>query len=235
MAPPTDLSLNITNDRWKEVILICQSQPQKAKIWGQRQGFFEGLKDSNVLPIHEVLIANGPLEVVQTLLHAYPESIGETESSYQRLPIHCACRKNANPRVIEFLLKLYANGALIADSLGRLPLHYALSNGANDEVVDLLIKKHKNSARGVDNRGWTPLHVACGMGASTYVVTSLVNCYPEACILKTKKGSRPIKCLNPSAGNKDEVKRILIAKRREIEKKMRPAQLVKQGSERTLV
>jgi len=118
------------NDRWDEAINIARAQPEMAKLWGWRQGFFEGLKDSNVLPLHECLVANGPLELVRALITAYPKAVTQKETSYQRLPLHCACRKNANPRIIELLLEADADAALVADSLGRLArkLHCAEMN-----------------------------------------------------------------------------------------------------------
>lgn len=109
------------NDRWDEALNIVRAKPEKAKVWGWRQGFFEGLKDSNVLPIHEVLVGNGPVELVHAVITAYPEGVRQKESSYQRLALHCACRKNANPVVVRLLLETDASAALVADSLGRLP------------------------------------------------------------------------------------------------------------------
>ena len=82
---------------------------------------FEGIKDSNVLPIHEALVGCAPYRVIEALLYAYPDSVYCKESSYQRLPLHCACRKNAQIIVVELLLKHYADAALAPDSLGRLP------------------------------------------------------------------------------------------------------------------
>lgn len=120
-SAPSPLSKSIMNDRWDEAINIARNQPDKAKIWGMRQGFFEGLKDSTVLPLHECLVANGPVELVQAIIYAYPKGVQQKESSYQRLPLHCACRKNANPKVIQLLLEADAEAALVADSLGRLP------------------------------------------------------------------------------------------------------------------
>ena len=121
MKAPSLLSKSIMNDRWEEALNIARTQPEKAKVWGWRQGFFEGLKDSNVLPLHECLVGNGPVEVVHALISAYPKGVQQKESSYQRLPLHCACRKNANPKVIQLLLQADSEGALVADSLGRLP------------------------------------------------------------------------------------------------------------------
>lgn len=79
------------------------------------------MKDANVLPIHEALVAGAPTHIIQALLDAYPDCVFCKESSYQRLPLHCACRKNAVPEVVDLLLKKYADASLTPDSLGRLP------------------------------------------------------------------------------------------------------------------
>lgn len=119
-----ELSEAITTDQWDRVIQICSSRPGAAQKWTNRQGLFEGMKDSNVLPIHEALVAGAPFEVIDALLTAYPDSVFCMESSYKRLPLHCACRKNAIVQVVDLLLKRYSDAALTADNLGRLPRKY---------------------------------------------------------------------------------------------------------------
>ena len=118
---PRALSKMITSDQWDRVVQLCQGTPGEAKKWTTRQGFFEGMKDASVLPIHEALVAGAPIHVIQALLDAYPDCVFCKETSYQRLPLHCACRKNAMPEVVDLLLRKYADAALTPDSLGRLP------------------------------------------------------------------------------------------------------------------
>ena len=118
---PSSLSKMITSEQWDRVVQLCQGSPSEAKKWTTRQGFFEGMKDANVLPIHEALVAGAPFPIIQALLNAYPDCVFCKESSYQRLPLHCACRKNAVPEVVDLLLRKYADAALTPDSLGRLP------------------------------------------------------------------------------------------------------------------
>lgn len=217
------LSDAITSDKWELVIQICQTKAASAQTWTTRQGLFEGIKDSNVLPIHEALVAGAPYNVIEALLSAYPDSVYCMESSYKRLPLHCACRKNANPEVVELLLNRYADAALTADNLGRLPVHYALSNGADEKVVNLILKTKPNSARGFDKRGWTPLHVACGVGASTKVIHAILKCYPEAVLMRTAKGSTPKQCLNlTNAANKEEARKLIRKYFAEVESRYRP-------------
>jgi len=230
----SELSQAITLEKWDTVLTLCNSKPETAKVWTTRQGLFEGIKDSNVLPLHEALVANAPYAIISALLAAYPDAVYAKESSYKRLPLHCACRKNGILQVIELLLRSYADAALIADNLGRLPLHYALSNGANDQVVDLILKYQPNSARGFDKRGWTPLHVACGVGASTHVIASILECYPEAVLMRTAKGSTAKQCLNlTNASHKQDALSLLRRHFKQVDEKFRPAQQV--DSERILV
>ena len=117
----SDLSQAITSEQWDRVLALCQSKPDSAKVWTTRQGLFEGIKDSNVLPIHEALVGGAPFAIVAAILTAYPDAVFVKESSYKRLPLHCACRKNALMQVAELLLKSHTEAALIADDLGRLP------------------------------------------------------------------------------------------------------------------
>jgi hypothetical protein len=120
----SDLSQAITSEQWDRVLALCQSKPDSAKVWTVRQGLFEGIKDSSVLPIHEALVGGAPYAIVAAILAAYPDSVFTKESSYKRLALHCACRKNAIMQVVELLLKSYSEAALIADNLGRLPSKY---------------------------------------------------------------------------------------------------------------
>lgn len=178
------------------MIGLAQSKPEMCQKWTERSGFFEGIRASNVLPIHEACANESvPLTVVQALVKAYPESVRVTESAYQRLPLHIVCRKTANAQVVQYLLSENADASLEPDALGRLPLHYALSNGANDNVVNLLLEYGPSAARGVDRKGWTPLHVACSMGASTHLTNKILELYPEASVMSTHRGTSVISCM----------------------------------------
>lgn len=195
MAPTTELSVAITSYQWETAIQVLNRYPFQAKKRSVRPGLFEGVKDSNVLPLHEALVALAPVHVIKALVEAYPMSVREKESSYDRLPLHCACRRNADPATLQYLTELFPGANLEPDALGRLPLHYVLSNGSDIRLVKILLRADRSCCRGVDLKGWTPLHVACSMGASMEVISELLAEYPEAVILKTRKGSTPYKVL----------------------------------------
>jgi len=131
-----------------------------------------------------------------------PLRIFRPETAYERLPLHCACRRNANPDVVQLLLEAFPHAAVVPDQLGRLPLHYALSNGADPAIINLLLQYSPAAARGVDNHGWTPLHVACSVGASIETIALLLHLFPEAVVFRTDKGSTAGGLLMNSAVNK---------------------------------
>lgn len=214
---PSDLSRAISGEDWARAAELASRQPRQASTWSKRTGFFEGRTVANVLPIHEAAVGGAPLEVMQALIAAYPEGLTQVESSYQRLPLHCACRKNAIPHVIQLLADAQPDACLAADSLGRLPLHYALSNGADPAVVAILMNCRPDAARGLDQRGWTPLHVACSMGAAVPVVESILEAYPEAVLIKTRKGSSIIKTIPKLCPQKAELQKILTDAQKKVE------------------
>jgi hypothetical protein len=224
MAPrsSSELSRCITTDDWINVENIATDHPAQARQSSQRHGFFEGLRDSTCLPLHECLVAaTAPLAATAAVLAAYPDAVHCTESSYLRLPLHCACRRHADPAVVALLLDYHDGACLIPDQLGRLPLHYALSNGAEPSVVQLLLQRRPEAARGVDARGWTPLHVAASMGADSTIVQALLAAHPAAVVLRTKKGSSVLKCLHKQCPNRQQLKELLLAARQEFDANFR--------------
>jgi hypothetical protein len=227
---PTELSRALTAEDWTRATELAMHQPRQAQAWSKRTGFFEGRTVASVLPIHEAAVGGAPLTVIQAIVQAYPAALQQVESSYQRLPLHCACRKHANPAVIHLLTETAPEACLAADSLGRLPLHYALSNGADPAVVTILMNCRPDAARGLDQRGWTPLHVACSMGASVDVVKLIVQAYPEATLIKTKKGSTIAKTIPKLCPHRTQLIQVLNAAHKQVEKtvalpKMRQKQI----------
>jgi hypothetical protein len=216
-SAPTDLSRAICEEDWQRATDLATRSPKMAATWSKRTGFIEGRTTSSVLPLHEAAVGGAPIPVMEALLRAHPEALVQTESAYQRLPLHCACRKHADPQVIALLTQGNETACVTADSLGRLPLHYALSNGADANVVTILMQAAPASARGVDQRGWTPLHVACSMGASAQVVQAILPAYPEALLIKTRKGSSIMRCIPKTCPHRSQLLRILSEAQRQVE------------------
>lgn len=224
------------SEQWALAVLQCQSHRKEAKVWSTRPGFFEGIKESDVLPVHQACALRPPPEMIDALWQAYPNGFEKKESAYKRIAIHIACRSGASTDTIKRILKHQVEGAAVEDALGRLPLHYAISNGAVDEVIDALLLACRSGARAYDRRGWLPIHVACSVGASTHVITELLKAYPQSIALETNKGSSPLKCCDMSnSPNKGEVVAMLKKAKAEWDKEQRVAKRPNRDSVRIVV
>ncbi len=153
----SELSLALVDGDWTRASHLLREKPARAAKWTVQQGFFDGVKDASVLPLHQAVMLQAPWHLVQQLLAAYPAAVHQAESSYKQLPLHCACRTGAAANVVRSLIQ--AGGpdtCLQPDTLLRTPLHYALSNGASLETVQVLLEVAPSSIKVIDLRGWTP-------------------------------------------------------------------------------
>jgi ankyrin repeat protein len=217
MSISNELSLAIANLDWVRAEKLAREEPSLAAQWNKRSGLFDGVKKTYCLAIHEAIISNAPASTVLAIIEAHPDGVRTKESSYSRLPLHCACKNaNVDPSVIAVLIKVHNSACLVPDNVGRLPIHYSLSNGADTTVIFLLLNSHPDSAKGVDLNGWSPLHVACSVG-NKRAIAALLEIYPEATFSRTDKGSTPILCLSKTMENRNEVKQMLKAARQQYE------------------
>ena len=194
---PTYLSRAITSGQWSLATKAAKNFPEQACAWSKREGFFDGKKPAQVLPLHEALVGSAPLSLIKVLVNIYPKALEKVESSFQRLPLHCACRKSASAEVIAYLVRKYKDACLVPDSLNRLPVHYALTNGANTDVLRIMLEARPQAAKGCDVVGWTPVHVAMSVGASKEIIEILLEHNPESVIIRTNKGTS-VRSLVPS-------------------------------------
>jgi hypothetical protein len=206
------LSLALMDQQWTVALKLVQEKPKLASQSFVLQGFFEGLKDATVFPLHQACACSHvPVALIEALIQAFPAALYKPESSYQRIPLHCACRTGASPAVIAALLRgaSLSSGVnesdpahdmcLQQDNLQRLPLHYALSNQADAATVRLLLDACPASTHAVDQRGWTPLHVAASVSCHRLEVFQwLLESNPAAASAVTLQGSLPQQVLHKS-------------------------------------
>ena len=200
-GPSSDLVQLIMREDWALAAMQCTMKPQLAGRLTQKQGFFMGRHDAQVLPIHQACALRPPIDIVRTLVLSYPAGVKAKESSFGRLPLHVACRSGASSDVIDALLAYYPDSAKADDNLKRIPLHYALKNGCERGVLLKLLDSYPEGVRRGDHRGWIPLHVACSVGTDPDMVRLLIEEWPESVITKTHKGSCAVKCLAMNKGH----------------------------------
>ena len=205
---PSQLSRAIAAGQWPLAIQSVTKYPERKAC--KRSGLFDGRTDSKLYPLHEALIAQASLACVQALLEAAPSIVQQPESSFQRLPLHCACRKKASGAVIALLIQEYPLACQHMDSLQRLPLHYALTNGADLPVLNLLLHVGgPHAVRGRDYEGWTPVHVAIRYGKPPSIVRALLQAFPQSVLISTHKGNRMSNLVPPTSPHREEILQLI--------------------------
>lgn len=171
-------------ENWSEVLHRIESHPQEVQSRNN---------EGDALPIHWCCMKpNVPVEVIKSLIDAYPESLRHI-TSYGALPLHCAMTRSCSSTqsaIIDVLLKYYQEGVCKKDHIGDTPLTNYLqwSRPPSLDIIKRLVDASPSVVRIVDACQWVPLHHAVDLGyweISQY----LIQCYPEA-LLKQDYSNR---------------------------------------------
>lgn len=125
---PTVLIKLIERKMWKQAINRCEDYPDEAATWMCRlQEIKEqdgGLKDVKwkILPIHSAIILHSPVEVIETLIDAYPQGLRKGDDR-KMLPLHMAFRIGASLDVTAVLVDAYPDALKKRDIKGHTPIH----------------------------------------------------------------------------------------------------------------
>jgi ankyrin repeat protein len=139
------------------------------------------------LPIHIACMSKCNIDIVNTLLQIYPESVLQKDLKNNQLPIHHLTEeKSIELDCLRALLLHYPLSAGVKDKAGKLPLHYALSTKAEQSelmirevVIMSLVEAYPLGASVMDNSGKLPVTYAIDNSASETVITLLLKAYPE--------------------------------------------------------
>ena len=117
-------------------------------------------------PLHIACKEGAPLNVIQTLVGAWPDSVKwPTFNKKKMLPLHLVCRYYSGrnlqkSQVILFLLRTYPAAVKMTTQAGELPLHLCLQNYfCTLEDLRLLLCKYPGALQMPTNK--LPLHIAC--------------------------------------------------------------------------
>lgn len=179
---------------WAEVVFRSNSKEAR-----QYHGvvYDERPEKVRLLPLHLACLYNPPLEVVESLVAAYPEALRDRDTTFRRTPLHFALLKCASAEVVAFLIKsdLDRVAARSKDRVGRLPLHYAMCSHSSLGTVEMLCNAFPLAAREQDVNGWLPFHVGCAYGMSQDLFLYLYKIYPDALYTTTTRGDlTPLQC-----------------------------------------
>jgi len=192
----------IEND-WQKARENLLTHPDLAKKWSISQSFSGNmLHESEILPLHQACAkADVEIDFLESLIVAFPASIGHRETANDRNPLHIATKFHLPDKIISYLLLRDPDAALYQDVFGRVPLHYACSNLASKTTIEKLITAQPITTRATDHKGWTPLHVAASHSSSLAIVETVLKSSPEVIGMITVKGSTPICCAKMNNSN----------------------------------
>jgi hypothetical protein len=111
--PSSDLWDLVLDMDWSRVVQHARSEPQDAD-------FLEG--HWHETPLYLACQHDPPVEALEAVIAAHPQSVQIASTENRDLPIHIACRYQADTPILEALLKDYPKTALEATKWGLTPI-----------------------------------------------------------------------------------------------------------------
>ncbi|XRB25105.1 hypothetical protein RI054_42g149630 [Pseudoscourfieldia marina] len=195
----------IYNQKWTELCARLKTPEGKEEV---KENV---LKDHfGVLPLHWAAYSQAPSDVIELILHAYPEGARQPTNNGV-LPLHIAAYYQAPSEVVQKLLHAYPEGAGKPVNGGYLPLHIAAYYQAPSEVVQKLLHAYPDGAGKPTNRGSLPLHLAAEKQAPSEVVQMILDAYPDGAGKTDNNGFLPLHWAAGKQAPSDVVQMILDA------------------------
>eukprot|EP00571_Detonula_confervacea_P004889 CAMPEP_0172318328 /NCGR_PEP_ID=MMETSP1058-20130122/34573_1 /TAXON_ID=83371 /ORGANISM="Detonula confervacea, Strain CCMP 353" /LENGTH=1062 /DNA_ID=CAMNT_0013033141 /DNA_START=174 /DNA_END=3362 /DNA_ORIENTATION=+ len=163
LAESTDLSLLITKDKhWSAATLRCKLHPTEASEALEVK--VRGAYTAKITPLHYACENKPSVEVIRTLIEAYPKALERRQEPGGQLPLHAACTWGASSEVIQTLLKSRPACAEMRDFLSNLPLHCACYSGAATVVVESLLHVYPQGVWPRNHQGSSAVDIVRRLG-----------------------------------------------------------------------
>uniref|UniRef100_A0A7R9W2T9 Uncharacterized protein n=1 Tax=Pseudictyota dubia TaxID=2749911 RepID=A0A7R9W2T9_9STRA len=143
----------LRNRSWSDVIHLAKLHPDAVSV--PVSFSFKGEK-SMATALHVAASLVPPLDVVDALVTAHPESVHGADTATGRLPIHVAIAAGASSEVVRYLLQCHTECSIRTDRDGNGALHYAAMFGT-DEVIKCIVEDFERGLgeRGIEGDGGT--------------------------------------------------------------------------------
>lgn len=145
---------------------------------------------SEKTPLHLAIECGGSLAVIRTLVEAHPASLNVR--SCGEIPLTAAIKNNAEPSVIECLVRGKPSVVEQVDGIGMTPLHHAIAYRSSVSIIDEL--SENSACIIVPNKiGDTPVHMAIKDRIRPYdIVDVLVQKSNSVVHCRNKAGDDPL-------------------------------------------
>jgi hypothetical protein len=133
---PTDLYLLIIDRAWEGVVYRANFFSKEAKTYVTRKDPTTRLVQWRLLPLHAAILNNAPLQVIESLLDAYPDG-SKCQEDLGMLPIHLAVKKHVKEQVLNVLLAANPQCIHVENYHGNTPYQMALTSSSPHQAYYL--------------------------------------------------------------------------------------------------
>ena len=153
-------------------------------------------------PLHLVCRASRSLlDVVKMLVETNPQAAAIPDNDMY-LPIHHACETGCDSDIIEYLLRVYPQGARETTRKQDTALSLACACNKSVDTVSLLIQANQSALEMRNDYGFAPIHHVCrAYQPRMGIVQTLLEASPSSVTLKTHADETPVHlaCSNSGA------------------------------------
>ena len=183
-------------ENWSNVLQLIQAKPKLVRNRTLTRSFMNDGRTAQILPIHRACsMSLLPLDILESLVFAYPESLQKKETGLRRNCLQIAIRAGLSQDIIRYLLEKDHQAASYQDSLGRVALHYACLNRDTYSLnlIQELVQACPATVCATDKmNNYTPLHLAASFCQSVDMVRFLISTEPKSVLVVSKKGLSPL-------------------------------------------
>lgn len=196
MSSTQKLVDSLFEENWSNVIEIIRAKPRLLRNRTLTRSFMNDGRTAQILPIHQACSMEFlPLDVLESLASAYPESLLKTETGLRRNCLQIAIRAGLHQDIIRFLLEKDPQAAIYQDSLGRVALHYACikHDTYSIDLIQELVQACPATVCATDKMShYTPLHLAASLCRSVDMIRLFISTSPQSVLMVSVKGLSPL-------------------------------------------
>ena len=151
----------IKYEQWPSVHIRINNRPNEAGEWltiTSRSG-----RATRMSCLHYACERVPPIDAIEALVKASPESLTTLSSTGSQLPIHLACTWGASRDAVCYLLAANTSSARVRDEFGNLPIHSACYSGAHSDIIGALLAMYPMGAFVTNFAGRTALDIVRGL------------------------------------------------------------------------
>lgn len=129
-------------------------------------------------PLHLAVFNAYPIQVIESIIEAFPQAVKLTNSTFKSTPLHLAMSSSFD--VVKKLVYLYPSACNLPDIVGKYPIHqFCMHKVHSVEHLRILIRKNPEAVHKKDNFGRRPWDIAITQYSDDEIFRALLNADPR--------------------------------------------------------